>query len=52
MSISERIIRQFHARTLMLFNIAGIGGFLLGVKLNDLLFFRPEKYELLRESME
>ncbi len=36
----------------MFFNIAGISGFLLGVKLCDVIFFRPEKYELLRESME
>lgn len=52
MPLSQEFLRSFYARTLVKFNIAGIAGFVLGLKLCDLLIYRERKYELLRESIE
>jgi hypothetical protein len=52
MPLSQEFLRRFYARTLIGFNIAGITGFFLGLKLCDWVIFKPEKYELMRESME
>jgi len=51
-SVSQTVIRQFNNSQFFRMHIAALGGFVLGAKVFDLLFFKDENYEVIREEME
>jgi len=51
-TVSQTVIRQFNNSQFFRMHLAALGGFVLGAKSFDLLFFRDDNYEVIREEME
>jgi len=52
MSVSQSVIRRFNSSQFFRMHAAAIAGFIAGAKVCDLIFFKDDDFEVLREEME
>ncbi len=51
-TVSQSLIRKFNSAQFLKMHIAALGGFVIGTKVFDFVFFNDDKFEVIREEME